>query len=165
MGEDKGLISLYEKPMVEHVLETARKISDQIIIISNNANYIKFGFPVFRDTFKEKGPLAGIYEGLRKSSTEKNLVLSCDIPYVKFELLRYLIQNSSNAEITVPVHSHRVHPLIGIYSKNCIPSFEQRIKANQLKVIDSFDNLVVNYVNVDHFDPITFKNINTKSDL
>ena len=165
MGEDKGLISLYEKPMVEHVLDVAKKISNQIIIISNNANYGKFGFPVYRDTFKEKGPLAGIYEGLSKSSTEKNVVLSCDVPYIKTELLTFLIENSDNNDITIPVHGDRVHPLIGVYSKNCILVLEAQIKAGQLKVTDSFDNLVVNYVKVDQFDALMFKNINSKRDL
>ncbi len=165
MGEDKGMMSLYEKPMVQHVIETAKKISEKISIISNNRNYEQFGLPVFPDSLKDKGPLAGMYEGLIRSDTEKNLILSCDIPYIGIDLLNFLIENSSGFQVTIPVYNQRVHPLIGVYTKNCASVFEDQIRARRFKVMDSFGNLAVNQLDAGQFPAQMFKNINNKRDL
>jgi len=159
MGEDKGLMPLYDKPMVEYVIDTARKISDHIIIISENANYKKFGFPVFKDLEKNKGPLGGIYTGLKKSDKHQNLVLSCDVPYVTEELLRFLYLHSSKADITIARHNDWTHQTIALYTKDCIPVFEKQIKAGELKIQDAFSKLRVHFVDTDQFPETVFRNI------
>lgn len=165
MGEDKGLMSLYGKPMVEYVIDLAREISDEIIISSNNSNYKKFGFPVWKDRYKDCGPLAGIHEGLKRSETENNFVISCDTPYVKPELYHFLELQSEDCDVVVPIKEERIHPLLGIYKKSCLPVIEQHLNKGRFKIIDCFDKLEVNYVNADKFETQIFRNINSKSDL
>lgn len=165
MGEDKGLMSLFGRSMISYVLEKALEISSEIIIVTDNTNYKKFGQKVIKDTYKEKGPLSGIYSGLKASDFDKNLILSCDIPYLKIGLLHFLIYQSEGFDITVPIHSERIHPLIGIYSKRCLDHFENAIKEGNLKITNTFKNLNVNIVNADEFDDIEFKNLNSKNDI
>ena len=165
MGEDKGLMTLYDKPMIAYVLEEFEKLTANILIISNNDNYQRFGFPVFKDKHKEKGPLAGMLRGLEQSTTEKNIILSCDVPYLKVEVINYLLERSEERDATVAQHQERIHPLIGIYQKRCTPVFENQLKKGALKITDSFNNLDVLYVNMDRFDQRMFKNINSKRDL
>ena len=86
MGSDKGLVLLNGKPMISYIIEILKKMQIPIIIISNNENYKQFGLPVFADIIKEKGPLGGIYTGLKNSKTESNIIVSCDVPFYQIEL-------------------------------------------------------------------------------
>ncbi|MCB9224195.1 MAG: molybdenum cofactor guanylyltransferase [Crocinitomicaceae bacterium] len=165
MGEDKGLMTLFGKPMVEYVIDNAKEVSEDIIIVSNNNNYKKFGFPVIKDKFPDKGPLGGIYTGLLNSNSETNIILSCDIPYIKSGLIKFLFYQSDGYDITIPIHQERIHPLIGIYKKNCVKTFEKNLQIGQLKVTKAFGDLITNIVEADEFDEIEFKNLNSKLDI
>lgn len=165
MGEDKGLMSLFGKPMVEYVLEETKKLQKPIQIIANNSNYKQFKCPVRKDKFDDKGPLAGIYTALSHSTHDYNLILSCDVPYVKMELLEFLLSKAEGYEVTLAKKDERIHPLIGVYRKSLIPHFENEINSDRLKILDAIQNCVGQIVDVNDFDILNFKNINSKSDL
>lgn len=165
MGEDKGLMPLFGRAMISYVIDKALEVSPNIVIVSDNPNYKKFDFPVVKDVYKEKGPLGGIYSGLINSEREKNLVLSCDIPYVKSGLLKYLLYQAEGYDITIPIHKERIHPLIGIYSKHCASHFKRCIELDKLKITNAFEPFETNYVEADEFDDIEFKNLNSKKDI
>lgn len=165
MGQDKGLMLLNGKPMVEHVIETAKQITTEIIIVANNDDYKKFGLPIFKDDYQDKGPLGGIYTGLKNSLTEYNLILSCDIPFVKKDLLQFIISESSENDITVAAFKDKTHPLIAVYRKTCESVVKSCIEQNELKVLNLFKKLNTKQVDVSHFDSSNFRNINSENDL
>jgi len=165
MGQDKGLMLVNEKPMIQHVLEVAKQITSQIIIVANNSGYKQFGFPVYKDDFQDKGPLSGIYTGLKNSTTLYNLVLSCDIPFIQKDLLVFLLSSSQGNEITVSLQDGKLHPLIAVYTKNCESSMLEKIQRNELKVVGIFDRLNTKQIDVSRFDSSNFRNINKESDL
>lgn len=165
MGEDKGLMTLFGRAMIGYVLDKALELSPDIIIVSDNPNYAQLGFEVVKDKYKAKGPLAGIFSGLSSSPHDRNLVLSCDIPYVKIGLLKYILYQSEGYDITVPKHKDRIHPLMGVYYKSCVVEFQKRIEQDKLKITDAFEALNVNIVEADEFDDVEFKNLNSKKDI
>jgi len=165
MGQDKGLMLLNGKPMIEYIIEIAKQISTEIIIVANNDSYLKFNLPVYKDEFLDKGPLAGIYTGIKNANTEKNLILSCDVPYIQKDLIEFLISNSEKNEITVSLFQDKLHPLIGIYTKSCMPVIIDHIKRNELKVTTIFEKLKTKLLDVNKFDSSNFRNINTENDL
>lgn len=165
MGSDKGLLLLNNKPMLQHVIDAVQPLVDEIIIVSNQKEYKQFGFPVFEDSIKDAGPLAGIYTGLLASKTHQNIVLSCDVPYVSVELIALLIEKSLGFDVTIPKKNDRTHPMIGVYTQNCLPIFEKELEKQQLKVKLALEKVLLNIVDVSAFDDFNFLNINTKEDL
>ena len=165
MGEDKGLMSLFGKPMIGYVIDTVHELTDHITIVSNNDQYNQFGLDVIKDEIPDKGPLGGIYTGLQHSKFDQNIILSCDIPYIKIGLLKYLLQQSKGYDITIPIHKEQIHPLIGIYQKSCLNNIKKNLISGNLKVTDSFSGLKLNIVETDEFDEIAFKNLNSKQDI
>ena len=91
MGEDKGLVLLNGKPMIQYVIEALKEVVSDIIIISNNASYNKFRVPVYSDIIKDKGPVGGIYTGLYHSTTELNFCISCDVPMISSDFIFWLL--------------------------------------------------------------------------
>lgn len=165
MGEDKGLMLVDGKPMIKHVIDIAKGVVENIIIISNNKEYDKFGYPVIQDEVKGKGPLGGIYTGLMHSKTQLSLVLSCDIPYVNASLLNLLISHSEDADITIPRKDDITHQLMGVFSKRCLITFKNALDDDKLKLITVFEKLNLNIVDASHFSGRLFTNVNEKNDI
>ncbi len=168
MMQDKGLVCLHGKSMIEYIIEKVKKITGNIIIITQNPAYRKFGYPCFKDSFKELGPLGGIYSGLIHSSSQKNLVLGCDTPFFSDHLLRSLTENFSDEDALVTEHNGKAEPLCAIYDRNCIPHFHTLLKQGKLKVIDALQGLKTVLINFDKEAWLTkneFANINTPEEL
>ena len=151
--------------MIQYIIDTVTPLVDELIIISNNSEYKQFGHPVYEDLIKEKGPLAGIYTGLNYSKAEKNLVLSCDVPFVNTDLLKKLIENCNAVDVVIPEKENRTHQLIGVYDKSCSPSFKDELDNNQLKLKLAIEKLTYSVIDVNYIDAQIFNNINSKNDI
>src|SRR5688572_12198546 len=160
MGQDKGLMPVNEKPMVQFVIDADKKVGTDLILVTNDDRYKQFGHPVIKDEWPEKGPLAGIYTGLKHSAFDYNLVLSCDIPYIHEGVLEFLVESCTGYDITVAESAGKIHPLIGVYRKTCLPVIQQNLQDNNLKVTAIFDKLRVRMLDMIDFLPENFRNIN-----
>lgn len=165
MGEDKGLMLLEGKPMIQHVIDVLQGVVEDIIIVSNNNEYEQFGCKVFADQVKGKGPLGGIYTGLIHSNTQQSLILSCDIPYINANLLNLLISHSEGYDITIPEKDGFTHQLIGVFSERCVITFKNALDDNELKLIDVFKKLNLNIIDANQFSQRLFTNVNERDDI
>jgi molybdopterin-guanine dinucleotide biosynthesis protein A len=169
MGEDKGLLELKGLKMTEYVIGALEPTVSGIVIVSSNTEYNRFGYPVCADLIKDCGPAAGIYTGLHESTEEKNIVLSCDTPFVSTDFLRYLILHSGDEEITVPMVNSRVHPLIGIYRKAILLRLRRYLEGGERKMTTLIKRFETKYLDVSlqtEFDTEKiFLNINTPEEL
>ena len=165
MGEDKGLMLFNGKPMIQYIIDTVCVITDQIIIVSNNKEYEKFKLPVYEDLIKNQGPLAGIYTGLNYTKTDKNIVLSCDVPFVSAEVVKELMANCKNAEVVIGEHNGRTHQLIGIYDQSIKAQLKEELSNKQRKIKLVLEKLSCKTINLDHFNARIFSNINSRNDI
>ena len=169
MGEDKGLVLLNGKPMIQYVIEALKDVVSNIIIISNNASYNKFGIPVYSDLIKDKGPVGGIYTGLYHSTTELNFCISCDVPMISADFIFWLLNRSRNAFITLPMYKNKVHQMIGVYSKQVLSNFQESAEKEHLKLGQVNNDMACEIIDIEkeyaNFDELIFSNINTKHDL
>jgi len=108
MGKDKGMIKLAGKPLISYSIDALEPFCKQIIISSNSRNYELFGYPVHKDIFPDSGPMGGIYSCLLQSSSSLNLILSCDMPLVSQGLIKYILDNSDENILSVPVHGNNL---------------------------------------------------------
>jgi len=165
MGVDKGLMLLNQKPMVQHVIDTVKLIADELIIVANNEEYKQFGYEVIPDEIENAGPLAGICAGLKQANYYYNFVLSCDVPFVTKEMLSLLKQEVAGFDAAIFEKANHLHPLIGIYSKNCLPTFEAALNNKELKIKTVLHHVNVKKIDGTLFNDAFFKNINSRLDL
>lgn len=78
-------------------------------------------------------PLAGIHSGLIHSSTEINFIISCDIPLITQEMIKYLVDYKTERPITIAKSDGFIQQLAGKYSKACLSDAEEILK-EQLEV-------------------------------
>jgi len=169
MGEDKGLVLLNGKPMIQYVIEALKEVVSNIIIISNNASYNKFGVPVYSDIIKNKGPVGGIYTGLYHSTTELNFCISCDVPMISSDFIFWLLNKSGNASITLPMYKDKIQQMIGVYSKQVLSNFKESTEKEHLKLSQVNKDMACEIIDIEkeyaNFDELIFSNINTKNEL
>ena len=169
MGEDKGLVLLNGKPMVQYIIEVLKEVVSDIIIISNNESYTKFGIPVYADIIKDKGPVGGIYTGLYNSTTELNFCISCDVPMISSDFILWLLKRSGKSYITIPIYKDKVHQMIGVYSKHVLSNFKESTEKGHLKLSQVNSDMACEIIDIEkeyaNFDELIFSNINTKNEL
>jgi len=166
IGTDKGLVLLSGKPMIQYIIDTISPLTKTISNISNNDAYIVFGYPVYPDLIKDKGPVGGIYTALSNSVASTNLILSCDTPFVSLRLIQKLIDNCKGVDVCIPSFKGRVHPLIGVYKKKNTEVYKNTIQAKVLKLMsvnETLNTLVIEVGN--EFNENIFTNINTENEL
>jgi len=166
MGSDKGLIKIDNKTFVENVVAAMEPLVNEIIIVSNNPEYDQFGFYRVEDDIKDSGPLAGLYSGLKYSNSEFNLVLSCDIPIIKTEILEKLIEvDYKNFEVTQIESHNKTMPLIAIYQKQCMHKCLELLQQDERRLRVAVNQLKTKTIVIDsEYDPFV-KNVNNKEDL
>ena len=166
MGSDKGLIKIDNKTFVENVIAAMEPLVNEIIIVSNNPEYYQFGFYRVEDDIKDSGPLAGLYSGLKYSNSEFNLVLSCDIPIIKTEILEKLIEvDYKNYEVTQIESHNKTMPLIAIYQKQCMHKCLELLQQDERRLRVAVNQLKTKTIVIDsEYDPFV-KNVNNKEDL
>lgn len=168
MKTEKGLALFHGKPLVQHVIEAAKKITDNIIIITANTDYRQFGCVSIADELKDKGPLGGIYTGLIHTSSQKNLVLGCDMPFLSEKLLKELVIASGDEDVLLTENKGLPEPLCSLYDKECIPQIRDFIEQDQLKITDALTNLKTRVISFDKEDWFTgneLANINSIEEL
>ena len=168
MKEEKGLVCFNSKKLIEYVIESAKKFTPHIIIIASNPAYKQFGFSCLEDELKEKGPLGGIITGLIHSSTPKNLMLGCDMPFLSETLLSAIIQNIGDEDVLLTEHQGKAEPLCSVYDRNCITHIRLQIEQNQLKITDALERLKTRTISFDNevwFKGNEFTNINSFEEM
>ncbi len=132
MGSNKSLLKIGELTIIEKVRDLMQSIFSEVILITNDpADYNFLNIPIFEDMFKRKGPLAGIHSGLTHSSSEKNFIISCDLPFIIKEMIKYLVDFKTEKLITVAKSNGYIQQLAGRYAKECAYEAE-KILSDQL---------------------------------
>ncbi|OCG30844.1 hypothetical protein A9G34_07420 [Gilliamella sp. Choc4-2] len=162
-GEDKGLLLLKGKPLYQHVIDRIKPQVDLIMINCNRhfTQYQLAGYPIFSDDLSGNlGPLAGIYSGLLHSTTDWNLFVSCDTPYLPNDLILRLGKHIDTHKAIYPFDNEYNHPTILLIHKVVLAPLKAFLEKGERKLMLFLEE--INAIAVDFSDNSTcFININT----
>lgn len=169
--KDKAILKLNGKHLIDIVISKLKCIvGDNIIIVGPPEKYPSYK-QVVPDLFNQRGLLVGLYSGLKSSASRYNLVVGCDMPFLKVELLQYMRDKIGSNDIIIPRYAKNyIEPLCAIYSKDCLSVMERNIEAGILSIRKIFPFLKVKYIEekeIKRVDPElnSFFNINYKEDF
>lgn len=147
MGSDKAFVKYKNKYLIEYAIEAFTGICSNILISANDDIYSQFGYLVIEDIFPDTGPMGGIYSCLKHSSSERNVVLPCDMPGVSSDLIHYLIRNAGIEDTVVAESADKhIEPLCAIYHKNTLPLFEKYLLNGEYAMYKLLNDLQVKKV-------------------
>lgn len=167
MKVNKALLELNNKPMLQIIIDNLKDYFPNLLLVTNEPNlYDKFNIQKISDIMPGHGPLSGMHAGLSNSTTERNFIVACDMPFVNGALASYICNHKGEWDVVTPKLGNYYEPLFAAYKKACIPYLENSILNNEHKSTTFYKDVNVNYITREEIlqfgDPEKiFSNINT----
>jgi molybdopterin-guanine dinucleotide biosynthesis protein A len=171
MGQNKALMSLGGKRLVDRVVEVMRNVFDDLLMVTNTPEvYADLSIPMVRDVWPDKGSLGGVYSAIYHAATPYCLVVACDMPFLQTAVLRYLVTQIHDYDVVVPDVLGELQTLHAIYSKACLQPIERRLETNRLRIVGFFPDVRVRTVTASELEPydpalLAFQNLNTPEEF
>ena len=171
MGSDKSFVQLGGETLLAKALKLARVVTEEVRIVGDAGKFTAFG-RVVEDVYRNQGPMGGIHAALSGSSTDLNLILAVDLPFVEANFLQYLLSRAreSGAMVTLPRAAQHLQPLCAIYQRAFAAVAEESLRNGKNK-IDSLFGMVRTCVIEEEeltrggFSAAIFRNLNTPDEL
>jgi molybdopterin-guanine dinucleotide biosynthesis protein A len=161
MGRDKALLPVGGRPMLLHMAAILSPYVREVVVISNNDLHHGHGLRVIADIMPGCGPVGGIATALAHTLTDLNLIISCDMPWMRGEVLERLINLSHWNLIIHGATTGRTHPLPGIYHQHLTSEFMKATLANEVRLTALNAKLGATSVHFPDTDTDAFGNMNT----
>jgi len=167
-GADKGLLTLNDKPMVQHVIERISPQVDELLLSANRHidQYEQLGYPVVSDEQQGfQGPLAGIASAMARCHHSRLLIIPCDTPFLPTDLAQRMVQQleGTQSDVCLAHDGLRLQPLVCLLKTSLLDDLRHSLTAGHLKVsrwMEKHRHCVTQFN-----DPESFRNINTPAEL
>lgn len=138
-GDDKGLLPLNGRSMVEHVIARLRPQVGQLLISANRNRdrYAALGYPVVPDLLAGfQGPLAGMAASLQSATTPYIVTVPCDSPLMAIDAVARLGEAlvRDGADVSVAHDGRRTHPVFLMVKRRLLPSLLEFLDAGERKI-------------------------------
>ena len=130
-----------------------------------------------RDGLADAGPLAGIVAGMTAMRGDLALVLACDMPRVRNDMLRGLLAATGGGQCIVPLrpggdarNAMGAEPLLAVYAREALETLRAALGEGERSPAEALLRCDVRYLPPDVWhdwdaDGVSFDNLNTAGDL
>jgi len=173
--ENKALLSLQGRSLIEHVKDRAIHQVDKLLINANRdiESLEALDLPVSADPYgHEAGPLAGILTGMQwcRNNAPSALALACfpaDVPFFPDNVVERLREgmNTESTQVAWLSTNGQMQPLFSLWSLELEIVLKEAIQSglySPMALILSLSNSVVSFTD---YLPGYFDNLNTPADL
>lgn len=171
MGQDKAFLKFGDKTLLELATDLAGAATRNVRIVAPRERLLP-GAPTIEDIYPDCGPLGGIHAALTYTSTDLNLVLAVDMPFVEPGFLSYLVSQArqTSALVTVPQTTDGWQPLCAIYRRAFAELAEVALREGRNKIDLLFAPSTTRVIDEQEilrmgFSPQMFRNLNTPSEF
>lgn len=171
LGTQKALLKLRDQTFLERAVSALRPFCRQIIVVSAPESALPDveSCTMVEDEEPGLGPLGGLVTGLATSDDEWHLVLACDLPLVRSQVLGLIVSETAGADAVVPQVAGRLEPLLAAYARACLPAARAALGAGKRAMTALLDQVQVKIIEEPRLrdvDPslVSFTNVNTWDD-
>ena len=172
-GSKKQFFTIDGESLVERCVRRFSPLFSDVVVATNNASELiplkeKYRVKIVEDEMKNLGAIVGIYTGLKNIVEEKAFVCAVDMPFINFNLVKYLM--SKDGKIVVPFVRGFPEALHSVYSKDIIPQIQELLNEGIYKISELFNFVETVYIDECEVRQVdknltSFFNLNTKKDL
>jgi molybdenum cofactor guanylyltransferase len=167
-GEDKGLITLQGKPVIDYIITALQPQVGNLLINANRnpEQYGTSGLPVVADMLGDYfGPLVGMATGMHTTDKPYIVTVPCDSPFIPDTLVETLYRtlDDDQAEISVAHDGERMQPVFALLRCELLPSLLSYLDEGGRKIDTWYSQ---HHLALADFSgtPDTFMNLNTPED-
>jgi len=167
-GQDKGLITLHGRPMVDYIIHALQPQVGSILVNANRntEQYAAFGLPVIADMLGDYfGPLVGMASGMDATATSFIVTAPCDSPIIPDNLVEILYRalQENRADISVAHDGERMQPVFALLRRSLLASLLDYLNEGGRKIDTWFGQQPLALADFSD-SPDTFLNLNTPED-
>ena len=175
-GEDKALVRFGGKTMLERTASLLRIVTAEVCVVAAPERYSLSRARVVADRWPGEGPLGGIITALLDAAEGTSrapwaLIVSCDMPFLTKEWLRFLVERAceSEADVLIPNSASGLEPLCACWRVGSAPQLEKEFLAGTRKITQALQAMkreVLDEQDWKRFDTAgrLFWNMNTTAD-
>lgn len=169
MGKDKGLLTYYSTPQLEHLTQLLKPFCDQTYVSAKHKSDYP-DFSIIEDQYTINSPLNGILSALTSYRANAWLVIACDMPFIDAISIEYLIKYRSIENLVACYQNDEQQPeplfciwepqaFTPLYDFQAVGELSPRkfLSSNVVSLIDLLDPKVLTNVNtLEEFDKYQF---------
>ena len=170
LGFDKTKIKISGVSIIDMIDKNIGTLfNERFIVVKKKDKIITDRFKIVEDISDVAAPIIGIITALQSSSSDKNFICACDMPFIKRELVEYLL-DFDGYDAICPYYYNHYEPLCCVYNKTFLEIAEYYFKNGEFSLHKILENTNVKKVDLEilkRYDQelVSFVNINTMVDL
>ena len=179
-GQDKGVLSLGNKPLIQHTIDAVRPLVDEVIVVTRSqeriAQYAKllpYDVRFAVDVYGQNSPLVGALTGFGVAGGKYALLVGFDMPFISVDVASLLFDLCADKTAVIPRWPNgQIEPLHSVYqTKIALAASKSAVSEGTLDMHNMIENLLgVRYVStlvLQQLDPDyrTFFSVNSPVDL
>src|SRR4051812_47147740 len=149
-GRDKGALLIEGRSILDRQLDALARVADEILIVGGGMTAP--GVRAVDDVAPGCGPLGGLHAALTAATGAATLLVACDMPFLSEDLLRHLVELTSEADAVVPRTERGYHPLCAAYTPACIGPVTRRLAERRLRMIDLLEDVRTRTVSAEELE-------------
>jgi len=159
MGTDKSFLEHGDMTMLTHLITECSAFKEIILSTAKIEPYKALGCKIALDELEQFGPMEGIYQILRHSTTDVVFIMATDMPEITASFMEEMIQAYQGESCMVVRAGGRIHPLCGIYHRSLLPELKRLRKEGLGKMQLFVKSIPATYYDLSDDDVVT--NVNT----
>ncbi len=171
MKYNKEFIKIGDSFLVHQQIEKLLTQFKEVIVVSNNPDHYKsLNVKVVSDILTGNTPIIGLHSGLVHSSNRYNYCIACDMAFINFDFINYMISLTKGHDAYVAKYNNFIEPFNAVYSKDIIPKIETFLNGKTYgfqRLVKQLNTEYISEQKVSFYQQKMdmFKNINKESDL
>lgn len=177
MGRDKALLPLpgtARETFVEHLLGVLQPLCSELVLVVRDkmqaALYSeRTDARIVTDRVPGVGPLMGLYSGLSATRSLHALVSAVDMPFVRRELVAFLLSLAADDMLLVPMVDGVPQVLLAVYPRTVLPLMEDLLRVGRRDLRALLEVAAVRYIEEAQLRAVdpelrSFVNVNTPAE-
>ena len=146
MGRPKAWLPFGGELMLPRVVRILGEVVSPIVVVAGpdqDVPVLPAGVEIVRDREHGLGPLNGLAAGLAalNGRVEAAYLSSCDVPFLKPEFVRRVVELLGDRAIAIPNVGGYHHPLAAIYRLETLPYVRELLEAGRMRTVDLLEEV------------------------
>ena len=172
MGSNKAELEYENKSFIEHILLQTNRFSERLVSVDDKGKYQwlseskESDFKLVEDEYKDFGPIEGIYQLLKETTSEYCFIIATDMPCLTEKFFQDFANEHHGEDCLVLEVNERPEPLCSIYGKSCIPFLESFREQGLHRPRFLFEKVNTRFIKIEElgYSPSVVSNINTPAE-
>ena len=170
-GRDKSRLLVDGRPLIVRQIEVLQRVAGRVFVVAPDADrFTDLGLDVCPDLVPNAGAIGGLYTALASATSERVLVVACDLPFLDARVLARLVALADEADGSWVRSGRGIEPLLACYRSATAPLVRRAIDQGHLKAADL--GRILRMAELDEAELATYgpvdrllANLNTPEDL